>query len=59
MLSKSDDNDPGTSIMEQIVEENKANPKRGPKKKVSLKDGPKRTISVQLPPEVGDDEAWL
>jgi len=38
--------------MDKIIEENKNNPKRGPKKKVSLKDGPKRTISVQLPPEI-------
>jgi predicted DNA-binding antitoxin AbrB/MazE fold protein len=46
------DSDPGTAIMDKIIEENKNNPKRGPKKKVSLKDGPKRTISVQLPPEI-------
>jgi predicted DNA-binding antitoxin AbrB/MazE fold protein len=38
--------------MDKIVEENKTQPKKAPKKKVSLKDGPKRTISVQLPPEV-------
>mmetsp|Transcript_27133 Transcript_27133/g.46155 ORF Transcript_27133/g.46155 Transcript_27133/m.46155 type:complete len:554 (-) Transcript_27133:712-2373(-) len=52
VLNKSDDNDPGTEVMDKILEENKNNPKRGPKKKVSLKDGPKRTISVQLPPEI-------